>query len=295
MSLIEGWLPPTRQNYELILNLWQFGYPVVGSLQWIISWYGMGKTSVQSPLNLPGRIAWFTMEVPGFLTMLYIMRTLPPMHGIDDLPWQNRVLCALFVIHYIYRAVIYPFVQPSMSPLHIAVWSMAVGFQLLNAISLGSWLAAYGPVTQDDWSAQSSIFQFVFGIAVFYVGLAANFFHDDELREIRRAEKLRQEYVQEQQARKQGISPKAVTVEKHYQIPQAGLFRYMLFPHYFCEWVEWAGFYVAAGLSCAPARAFLLNEIFSMLPRAVRGKAWYIERFGVEKVGKKWAVIPGVW
>ena len=31
------------------------------------------------------------------MTLLYIMKTLPAMHGIDDLPWQNRVLAGLFV------------------------------------------------------------------------------------------------------------------------------------------------------------------------------------------------------
>jgi 3-oxo-5-alpha-steroid 4-dehydrogenase 1 len=30
---------------------------------------------------------------------LYIMKTLPKIHGIDDLPWQNRVLAGLFVCH----------------------------------------------------------------------------------------------------------------------------------------------------------------------------------------------------
>lgn len=57
----------------------------------------MGKTSVTSRLNLPGRLGWFTMEVPGFLTLLYMMRTLPAIHGIEDLPWQNKVLAGLFV------------------------------------------------------------------------------------------------------------------------------------------------------------------------------------------------------
>jgi hypothetical protein len=66
-------------------------------MQWIIGWYGMGKTSVTSRLNLPGRIGWLTMESPGFLTLLYIMWTLPRKLDIDDLPWQNRVLAGLFV------------------------------------------------------------------------------------------------------------------------------------------------------------------------------------------------------
>lgn len=61
----------------------------------------MGKTSVKSRLNIPGRIAWFTMEVPGFMTLLYIMKTLPVQYGIDDLPWQNKVLASLFVSYFV--------------------------------------------------------------------------------------------------------------------------------------------------------------------------------------------------
>jgi 3-oxo-5-alpha-steroid 4-dehydrogenase 1 len=57
----------------------------------------MGKTSVTSRLNLPGRIGWFTMEAPGFLTLLWLMKTMPAEHGITELPWQNKVLAGLFV------------------------------------------------------------------------------------------------------------------------------------------------------------------------------------------------------
>ncbi|KAF7563231.1 hypothetical protein G7046_g936 [Stylonectria norvegica] len=290
MALIEGWMPPTRENYELILKIWQIAYPIIGSAQWLISWYGMGKTSVTSRLNLPGRIGWLTMESPGFLLLLYIMKTMPLQHGIDDLPWQNKVLAGLFVIHYTYRAVMFPFLQPSMSPLHIAVWTLAFLFQIINATCIGSWLAAYGPTTEAAWSSHSSIPQFAAGILIFYIGLSANFFHDEELRDIRRREEQRQERL-----RRYHPERTPDTVNKHYEIPQAGLFRYMLYPHYFCEWIEWAGFWMAAGWGCAPARAFLVNEVFAMLPRAVKGKKWYMDKFGEHDIRKKWAVVPGVW
>ncbi|OAA55814.1 3-oxo-5-alpha-steroid 4-dehydrogenase family protein [Niveomyces insectorum RCEF 264] len=309
MALIEGWLPPNREHYDLLVRLWQF-YPLVASLQWPIKWYGMGKTSVNSVLNLPGRIGWLTMESPGFLTLLYVMRTLTEQEGITDLPWQNKFLAGLFVIHYCYRAVLFPLIAPSMSPLHGAVWLMGVNFQLCNAICLGGWLAAYGPRTAADWSAQLGSWptvQFVAGVAVFFLGLAANYYHDDVLRAIRWREKERRA-VAARQAKKDGgrttdgngasaasVSPPRVpAVDKHYQLPEAGLFRYMLYPHYFVEWVEWTGFYMAAGWSCVPARMFVVNEIAAMLPRAVRGRAWYIERFGAEKVGSRWTIIPGV-
>ncbi|KAK9414858.1 hypothetical protein SUNI508_10801 [Seiridium unicorne] len=286
MAIIEGWLPASRQNYELIQFWWNF-YPFLCSLQWLVSWYGMGKTSTNSPLNIPGRVAWFTMECPGFLTLLYIMSTLPSEHGITDLPWQNKVLAGLFVLHYTYRAVIFPFIQPSMSPIHCVVWAAAILFQVTNATCLGSWLAAYGPTTQAEWHAEGfSVLRFAIGLVVFYVGLTSNYFCDEELREIRRKEQRRQEKL---------VGQGKKGVDKHYSVPQNGLFKYMLYPHYFMEWLEWLGFWVAAGWSCGPARAFLLNEFFAMWPRAVSGKKWYIEKFGEEKIKGKYAVIPGVW
>ena len=59
----------------------------------------MGKTSVVSRLNLPGRIGWITMESPGFLTLLYVMNSLTKATGTTALalPWQNKLLAGLFV------------------------------------------------------------------------------------------------------------------------------------------------------------------------------------------------------
>jgi hypothetical protein len=59
--------------------------------------------------------------------------------------------------------------------------------------------------------------------------------------------------------------------------------------------VEWFGFWMAAGWGCVPARCFFVNEIAAMLPRAVSGRKWYVEKFGEEKIRGRWAVIPGVW
>lgn len=227
------------------------------------------------------------MECPGFMTLLYHMKTLPVQQGIADLPWQNKVLAGLFVLHYSYRAVIFPFIQPSMSPIHPLVWLAALVFQVVNGTCLGSWLAAYGPTTQAEWRSEGfSGLRFTVGLLVFFAGLTSNYLCDEELREIRRKEQRRQE-------KSAGQGKKGL--DKHYSVPQNGLFKYMLYPHYFMEWIEWLGFWTAAGWSCGPARAFLVNEFFSMWPRAVAGKKWYIEKFGEEKIRGKYAVIPGVW
>lgn len=125
---------------------------------------------------------------------------------------------------------------------------------------------------------------------VFALGFLGNIYHDDELREIRRAAARNQ---QRRQADQQ--DPKKKTpVDKVYMMPENGLFKVILYPHYLCEWIEWAGFWMVGGLGCIPARTFLINEIAAMLPRAIRGREWYIDRFGKEKVGRRKAVIPGV-
>ena len=66
-------------------------------MEWATDWYPQGKTSINSRLNIPGKIGWATMEVPGFVTLLYIMFTLPEERGISSLPTANWLMAGLFV------------------------------------------------------------------------------------------------------------------------------------------------------------------------------------------------------
>jgi 3-oxo-5-alpha-steroid 4-dehydrogenase 1 len=201
------------------------------------------------------------------------------------------------VIHYIYRAIIAPLIAPSMSPIHIIVWIFAVCFQLANSISIGGWLAGYGPSTPLEWENSAVGYDVTMrlglGLLVWTVGFLGNMYHDDELREIRRAA-LREQKKREAAEGGTSGKGKGKGVDKVYMIPQNGLFRWILYPHYVLEWVEWSGFWLMAGVGCVPARSFLLNEIAAMVPRALRGLPWYVKRFGKERVGNRKALIPGV-
>ena len=66
-------------------------------VQWLVKYYPMGKTSIASTFNIPGKIGWATMEAPGFITLLYIMYSLPQQEGIESLPFMNWTMAALFV------------------------------------------------------------------------------------------------------------------------------------------------------------------------------------------------------
>lgn len=274
------------------MNIWRL-FPLVTAAQWIIKWYPAGKTSTDSRLNLPGKWAWLTMEAPAFITLLYIMRTLPKELNLSFLPWQNWAMAGLYTAHYIYRAIIFPLINPSMSPIHPLVWLMAAGFNVTNALAIGGWLAGHGPVTMSYWDGRGSYVPL--GMALWALGLMGNMYHDDQLREIRRkAKRKQQKQQQEVDKQQQEANKPSRGVDKVYMIPENGLFSFILYPHYLCEWIEWSGFWLAGGRAFTPARTFLLNEITTMLPRALQGKQWYIDKFGKEAVGARGAIIPGL-
>lgn len=257
------------------------------AIQWLTTFYPQGKTSIDSKLNLPGKWAWFVMESPTILTMLYCMFTIPKMENIESLPWANWTMAGVYCIHYFYRAWLCPLVlNPSMSPIHPLVMLFAFAFNTINALSIGCWLAGYGPTTVYDWAGR--LYTIEIGLVLWGWSLMGNIFHDDDLREIRRSALRRQKA----QAKKEGKP--LDDVQKLYMIPKNGLFHYILYPHYLCEWFEWAAYWMIGGWNCVPARTFLINEISTMLPRAVQGKQWYIDKFGKERVGGRKAVIPGL-
>lgn len=205
------------------------------------------------------------------------------------------------MIHYLYRAIIAPIIAPSMSPISPQVWLFAVIFQVVNGASIGGYLGGYGPTTRAAWqtSGQNYIVgaRMELGMMMWAIGLIGNIYHDDILREIRRAalrnQKKRAEAADPSTGKnKPGAESKGV--DKVYMIPEEGLFRWIFFPHYVCEWLEWAGFWVMGGSGFVPGRTFLLNEVTTMLPSALAGKRWYVEKFGEEKTAGKKAIIPGV-
>ncbi|KAL9592134.1 MAG: hypothetical protein Q9179_007023, partial [Wetmoreana sp. 5 TL-2023] len=192
-------------------------------------------------------------------------------------------------IHYVYRALISPLLlNPSMSPIHPFILVSAFSFQVINGSCIGGYLAGYGPTTTQDWAG--TVPRIEIGLMIFFAGFVGNIFHDDELREIRRAAASNQK----RKAEAQGEKSKSGGVDKVYMMPENGLFRMVLYPHYFCEWIEWIGFWIIGGWACLPARNFVINEVTTMVPRALTGKRWYVERFGKEKVGSRKAVIPGL-
>ena len=236
----------------------------------------------------------------------------------------NKLLLGLYTTHYIYRAVLSPlYLNPSMSPIHVTVFISAFAWQLVNGLSIGGWLAGYGKNNLWDWAGGEG--RMPIGLVIWGWAWLGNMFCDDELREIRREAARRQrqsdaetknpstsgpqgqstkdargskaskakadpkETTQQAEARKQ----KAIDVSKVYTIPHNFPFTYILYPHYLAEWLEWTGFWMVGGWTdFRPGRTFVVNEVATMLPRALGGWRWYVGNFGRERIGKRKAVIP---
>jgi 3-oxo-5-alpha-steroid 4-dehydrogenase 3 len=83
---------------------------------------------------------------------------------------------------------------------------------------------------------------------------------------------------------------------KKYTLPEQGPFRYLVCPHYTYECL----LYVALAMAAAPQGKLFNKTLLSgllfvgvNLGATARGtKKWYEEKFGEDKVAKKWHMIP---
>ncbi|OGE50311.1 hypothetical protein PENARI_c017G08646 [Penicillium arizonense] len=340
--------PPTPAVYTSILNIFQY-FPLVTVFQWLLSWHPAGKTSNNSIFNIPGRIAWCAMEIIGPINLIYnLMLPSPSSPSIGDLPWPNVLVAGLYCTHYFNRSIISPFFSaPSMSPIHPFVMTSAMLFNWFNSSCLAGWLRGYTILTTPSFSADGrngqsrpAIVNYIptVGVILFAIGMAGNIYSETALFRFRREE------TEKRLAKKSDDAKTGTTAgendggssrnkfHKVYVIPPCrGVFRYILYPHYAFEWLEWVGFALAGtavlSLSTVPDHApsaavapplrlapwlipatwaadkfslplplpaiiFVVNAVTNMLPHARWGRKWYVEKFGEKGVAGRGAVVP---
>lgn len=296
--------------------------------EWLSDYHPAGKTAQRnSPFNLPGRVAWCVMEVIGPINLAYLLYP-----HIGNLSNWNLLAASLYIIHYINRSIVNPlFVAPSIAPTGIMIVASAAWFNWLNSTCLAGWILGIdhlGYSSSDEGENQGfgGVLPYI-GLLLFVIGMIGNIRGERTLWRLRREEALRRQQQQNEKGdsaeKKKGKNP----FDNVYVIPPAkGLFRFVLYPHYLSEWLEWLG-YVLVGTAVLPgwkdtaslplplapwfvpfaalakrfavpfplpAVAFLVNEVTAMVPQAKRGRRWYVNRFGEKAVGGRSAVIPGV-
>ncbi|THH13256.1 hypothetical protein EW146_g6934 [Bondarzewia mesenterica] len=249
-----------------------------------------------SPLALDGIRSWIFMELISPLSFLlttiihpFSRNSLPLPTISSPIPAPQTLLVGLYFAHYLNRAILRPSVPP---PAHPRTPMSTTADFLANAYN--------SPLF---WA----------GLALWAIGFAGNIMHDEILLNIRRRATVKGK-------------AKARSGVEHYSIPDGLLYRYISYPNYFCEWIEWLGFALAAAPppdlntvpaasavlhaissrsigavgtlfvpfvdSVAPPWAFLAAEVLLMLPRAVRGHQWYLRRFGDAYPRERRIVVP---
>lgn len=232
------------------------------------------------------------MEIVGPVNLLYILSRLPPQLNIASLPLWNKLVAALYVIHYVNRAVINPlFANPSMSPIHLSVALPAVLFNWFNSSCLGGWLVGYEtPVLgfRTDGVSGSALFSRVsvvqqalpyVGLVLFGIGMAGNVSAERTLYRLRREEADRR-YIaianekkeKQEQGRQQEQDPEPTpeaTKNRYSKVyvvpPPKGIYHSILYPHYVFEWLEWFGF-ALAGTAVFPSRKPLIPSSHATPP-----------------------------
>jgi len=209
----------------------------------------------------------------------------------------SAVLACLFLTHYLNRAMLSPLRTPSRSKAHVTVVLAGVVFNIVNGPLIGAYLSSPEGLSYVTGAYQRPLFWL--GVAMWGAGFVGNIVHDEILLNIRRKKqaedaKKTQEQLEE---KKKG---------EHYAIPHGILYEYISYPNYFCEWIEWIGFALAASplpsfeswgaflATITPPFLFLVAEVFVMTPRAVRGHQWYHSKFPNYPKERR-AVVPFVF
>jgi 3-oxo-5-alpha-steroid 4-dehydrogenase 1 len=208
--------------------------------------------------RISARWGWILMETPVLVTFLVL-------YGLSDRKSDpvSLVFVALFMAHYLHRALIYPFrVHSSRPSITVSVILIGAIFNVGNGYLNGRYLFSLGPELQSSWLSDP---RFVLGALLFCGGYLLNQHADHVLIELR------------------------ADGERGYKIPSGGAYRLVSCPNYLGEMLEWAGW----ALACwnLGALAFFVWTVANLAPRAIKTHLWYRDTFPDYPQGRK-ALLP---
>uniref|UniRef100_A0A0R3RT78 3-oxo-5alpha-steroid 4-dehydrogenase (NADP(+)) n=1 Tax=Elaeophora elaphi TaxID=1147741 RepID=A0A0R3RT78_9BILA len=250
---------------NMVVEMLSYGMFVSGAITFVAlisgfkATYGRYSHHSRLPVPLiPVKWAWFIQELPSLYIPLHYLIT-----GISNLPLINVFILILFCVHYINRALIYPFLIKggTGTPAHIFLSGLL--FCTINGYMQGIW-HSHNAVYNE--SLKDILFCFI-GTLTFITGIIINITSDSILRNLRKDEK------------------------PGYKIPYGGLFKYVSGANFFGECVEWIGYALLA--RTLPAFAFAFFTLCNLAPRACQHHRWYQEKFDNYPKDRK-AFIPCV-
>ncbi|KAL7541921.1 hypothetical protein ACHAXR_011366 [Thalassiosira sp. AJA248-18] len=212
--------------------------------------------------------------------------------SMDDKNLQistNLILAALFTLHYLNRAIIYPLRMNSNSQkVPLVVTACASLVTLWNGYLQCFYLAEIEKYAPLSLSLTMGNMQHWAGISLFFVGMGINVHSDGVLRNLRRYGPTGKS-VQKQQLKQQETMKHTHNIP--YYIPYSPFFTYISCPNLAGEILEWFGFALASRFSL-PSVAFFVYTASNLVPRAIAHHEWFLNKFDDYPVERKWALIP---
>lgn len=229
----------------LLLVMAVLALVVFVALNFIEAGYGKMISPKWGPA-INNKLAWFLMECPVFLVLLYFWAS-------SDRQWDlvPLIFFIFFEIHYFQRSFIFPLLLKGKSKMPLSIMAMGMVFNTINGYMQGEWIFFLSP---DDMYTTSWLMtpQFVIGTIVFFAGMFVNISSDHIVRHLR----------------KPG--------DNNHYLPQKGMYKYVTSANYFGEIVEWLGFAILTW-----SLSGLLFAIWTMANLVPRAKSIY-NRYRVE-------------
>lgn len=236
----------SHENFNLINWIWiGVGIITFPVLLKIKQPYGRHSKGNWGPM-INNRLGWLIMELPALLVFIYFVK--------QTSNWFNFLLLvavALWSMHYIHRAIIFPFrLKTKGKKMPVVIVLSAIFFNTVNGFINGYWLSHFVPEDKIEFSTDIRL---VIGASIFAIGYVINQHHDQILISLRKGN------------------------DTGYQIPKGGLFKFVSCPNFLGEIITWIGFFVVT-LSL-PAFAFLIWTLVNLVPRALDHHKWYKTEF----------------
>jgi 3-oxo-5-alpha-steroid 4-dehydrogenase 1 len=204
---------------------------------------------------IPSQLGWVIMEIMSPIMIGYFFLT-----GPIEKSLVSYIFLILWLGHYLNRGIIYPIRQKNPSKMPFLIIFLALMFNTINGFINGYYLGfiqAYPLEYVYEWN-------FILGIILFLVGATINIKSDNILLRLR-------------------------SNKKGYHIPHGFMYKYVSYPNYLGEIIEWFAFalmtWSLAGLS------FAIWTIANLIPRAIAGHKWYNKTFENYPKNRK-AILP---
>lgn len=227
-------------------------------LFFIKAYYGKFYSSKSLLPPIPSHISWIIQEIPCVIITVYYIFL-----------YKNLLFKLIFIIpfllHYIHRSLIFPFMISSSKNNPFEITLMAFTFCVFNATIQNRSVFLYINYTINDVLS----IQFVFGCVVMITGMTINIYHDYYMIKLRNKKK-----------------------GQGYILPYGFLFNFISCPNYFGEIIEWGGYWMLSGNFSA--FVFFISTLANLFPRAIKYHHWYKEKFREDFPLSRKAIIPFV-